>query len=538
MAVTDHPAWQELRLQREAFGRTTLRELFATDPGRVDRLTFEAAGVHADLSKNLVTDGVTRALVELARATGVPESRDAMFRGEWVNTTEGRPALHVALRMPRERSVIVEGHDVVRDVHETLDRMERIATQVADGSARGATGSRFRTVVNVGIGGSDLGPVMTHEALGPRVDSALRFRFISDLDGSGVVEATRGLDPAETLIVVCSKTFTTRETLENARALRAWLVGALGEDAVASHFVAVTSDADSAGRFGIATDRVLALPDWVGGRHSLPGAVGLSTMLEIGPAAFRAFLAGMHRMDEHFREAPAATNLPLVLGLLGVWYRNFFGAQTLAVLPYDRHLSRFPAYLGQLAMESNGKSATAEGEPVEVETAPIVWGESGTNGQHSFHQLLHQGTALVPCDLIGFFRPVHEGTQPQRDLLNANLFAQSAALAFGLTAEELADDGVALSEIPHRVMPGNRPSTVLLLDQLDPAALGSLIALYEHGVFTQATVWGINPFDQWGVEHGKRLADTIADDLASVDDPALGHDPSTDALIRRVRSSR
>lgn len=539
MTVAASPTWQELCRHRKAVGRTTLRELFADEPNRAARLTFDAAGIHADLSKSLTTEVALDALLALARERGVERLRDAMFAGERVNTTEDRAALHVALRMPRGRSLLLDGRDVVRDVHEMLDRMADLAGGIADGSIRGATGRPFRTVVNVGIGGSELGPAMAVGALRRGTGVGLSARFVANVDPAEAIEAIEGLDPAETFIVVCSKTFTTAETMANARTLRAWIVAALGEAAVADHLVAVSANTAEAERFGINAARVFEVWDWVGGRTSLASASGLSAMLALGPEAFRALLGGMHRMDEHFREAPPEHNLPLLTGLLAVWYRGCFGAQTRAVLPYDRHLARFPAYLQQLAMESNGKSVTAAGEPVGADTGPVIFGEPGTNGQHSFHQLLHQGTALVPCDFIGFCRPLYPGTEAQHDVLLANLLAQSAALAFGRTADEVrAAGGVAERLVPHRVLPGNRPSTVLLLERLDPAALGALVALYEHDVLTQAAVWGINPFDQWGVEHGKALAGPLAAALAAGAGSAAGSDPSTDALLRHVRTAR
>lgn len=539
MTLADSPAWQELRLHRQAIGQTALRTLFAADPARAERLTLDAAGIHADLSKNLVTEDGVRALVALARDRGVEAARDAMFRGESVNTTEERAALHVALRMPRSRSLLLDGRDVVRDVHTVLDRMAAFGEAVTDGSRTGVTGQRFRNVINVGIGGSDLGPVMAYEALRHAANPALSFRFVSNVDPSDAIEAVRGLDPAATLVIVCSKTFTTIETMENARALRSWLVESLGQDAVSAHMVAASANEAEALRFGIAPDGLFGSWDWVGGRFSLAGSVGLSTMLALGSRGFMELLQGMHRMDEHFREAAPERNLPLLMGLLAVWYRDFFDAETRAVLPYDRYLARFPAYLQQLSMESNGKAVTAAGEPVGVDTGAVLWGEPGTNGQHSFHQLLHHGTALVPCDLIGFCRPVHGAEDERHDLLLANLLAQSAALAFGRSAEELRSGGVPEGLVPHRVMRGDRPSTVLLLDRLDPGSLGSLVALYEHDVFTQAIVWGINPFDQWGVELGKEFAGRVAHDLSSAGGSIPdGHDPSTASLLRHLRAAR
>jgi glucose-6-phosphate isomerase len=536
--LSDSPAWQALSRHHGAVRDVHLRDLFAADPGRVARLTFEAAGIHADLSKHRVTDETVALLLALAAERGVAQRRDAMFRGERVNATEDRAALHVALRMPRDRSLVVGGRDVVREVHDVLDRMYGFADQVRAGDWRGHTGRRVRAVVNIGIGGSDLGPAMAYEALRAFSDRDLSFRFVSNVDGSDLLEALRELDPAETLGIVSSKTFTTVETMTNAASFRRWLLDGLGGDetAVAKHVVAVSTNLEAVSSFGIDPQNAFGFWDWVGGRYSMDSAIGLSTLIAIGPERFAEMLAGFHALDRHFAEAPAERNLPLLMGLLGVWYRDFFVAQTQAVLPYDQYLARFPAYLQQLVMESNGKRVTLAGDPVEVDTAPVVWGEPGTNGQHSFHQLLHQGTTLVPADVIAFAEPV-ERLGAHHDLLLANALAQAQALAFGRTADELRNAGVPEDLVPHREMPGNRPTSFLLLDRLSPFALGSLVALYEHVVFTQGVVWGIDSFDQWGVELGKELAVELA--------PVLGGDAGTDeldgstaALVERIRRLR
>ncbi|MEB2346297.1 MAG: glucose-6-phosphate isomerase [Deltaproteobacteria bacterium] len=532
------PAWQALLRHREAARRFSLRALFAADPERVQRFSGEAAGLHADWSKHLVDDETLRLLVALAEAVDLRGRREAMFAGARINPTEDRPVLHVALRAPRGERILVGGTDVVPAVHEVLDRMAAFCDRVRGGAWTGHGGRRIRAVVNLGIGGSDLGPAMAVEALRPDADSGLVFRFVSNVDPTAFVEATRDLDPAETLFIVCSKTFTTLETLTNARAARAWCLAALRDEAaVARHFVAVSTNAAEVAKFGIDVANMFGFWDWVGGRYSVGSAVGLSLMLAIGPERFRAFLAGMRAMDEHFRSAPFERNLPVVLGLLGVWYGDFLGAQSHAILPYDQHLHRFPAYLQQLDMESNGKRVQRDGRPVETDTGPIVWGEPGTNGQHAFYQLLHQGTRLVPCDFIGFARsrnPLGE----QHELLLANLLAQTEALAFGKTAEEAAAEGVPPAQVPHRTFPGDRPSTVLLGEELTPFALGALIALYEHKVFTQGVVWNVDSFDQWGVELGKRLAARIAPELLAAVAPPLRHDASTNDLIARVRRLR
>ena len=537
--LTGSSAWQALERHYAAVRELHLRDLFAADAGRVERLSFEAAGIHADLSKHRVTAETIDLLLALARERRVPERRDAMLSGEHVNLTEDRPALHVALRMPRGRSLVVDGRDIVRDVHEVLDRMASFADRVRSGEWRGHTGERIRAVVNIGIGGSDLGPAMAHEALRAFGDSDLTVRFVSNVDATDLVEKLRDLSPAQTLVIVSSKTFTTVETMTNARGARQWLLDGLGGDeaAIPKHVVAVSTNLDAVAEFGIDPANAFGFWDWVGGRYSMDSAIGLSTMVAIGPEGFRDLLAGFHAVDEHFAEAPLERNVPVLMGLLGVWYRDFFGTQTHAVLPYEQYLARFPAYLQQLVMESNGKRVTLEGEPIAVGTAPVVWGEPGTNGQHSFHQLLHQGTVLVPADIIAFARASNPLGEHQ-DLLLANALAQAQALAFGRTAEELRRAGVVEELVPHKVMPGNRPSTFLLLERLTPFALGSLVALYEHAVFTQGALWGIDSFDQWGVELGKELAVALA--------PAVGGgtaDPSVDAstaglisLIGRLRA--
>ncbi len=536
--LTDSPAWQALERHHVVVQDRHLRDLFAEDTGRVERLAVDAAGIHADLSKHRVTAETMPLLVELARERGVAERRDAMFRGERVNRTEGRPALHVALRMPRERSLVVDGRDVVRDVHEVLDRMAALAVRVRSGEWRGHTGRPIRAVVNIGIGGSDLGPAMAYEALRAYSDRALTVRFVSNVDATDVVEALRHLEPAETLVIVSSKTFTTVETMTNARSVREWLLSGLDgdESAIAKHVVAVSTNLDAVAAFGIDPANAFGFWDWVGGRYSMDSAIGLSTMIAIGPDAFHELLAGFHALDRHFEDAPLERNLPVLMGMLGIWYRNFFGTQTHAVLPYEQYLARFPAYLQQLVMESNGKRVTLEGAPVAGDTAPVVWGEPGTNGQHSFHQLLHQGTTLVPVDIVAFATSL-DSLEEHRVLLLANALAQAQALAFGRTAEELRSAGVREELVPHKEMPGNRPSTFLLLDGLTPFALGSLVALYEHVVFTQGVVWDIDSFDQWGVELGKELAVRLAPAVAGEQsDVAL--DPSTAALLAQIRQLR
>jgi glucose-6-phosphate isomerase len=533
------PAWAALEKHFAEIKDAHLRDLFAADPARGERLVADGPGLHLDFSKNRVTDETLLLLGRLAEECGVEQRRDAMFAGERINVSEDRAVLHVALRMPRERSLIVDGADVVKQVHEVLDRMGAFAERVRSGEWRGHTDKPIRNVVNVGIGGSDLGPVMAYEALRHFSHREMTFRFVSNVDGTDFAESTRDLDPAETLFVVSSKTFTTLETMTNARTAREWSLAGLGgdEDAVAKHFVAVSTNAEEVAKFGIDTANMFGFWEWVGGRYSMDSAIGLSTMLAIGPARFAEMLAGFHAMDEHFRQAPVAENLPMLLGLLSVWYGDFFGAQTCAVLPYDQYLHRFPAYLQQLTMESNGKHVTLDGARVDYETGAIFWGEPGTNGQHSFYQLIHQGTRLIPCDFIGFMHsnnPLGE----HHDLLISNVFAQSEALAFGRTPEEVRAEGTPEAVVPHRVMEGNRPSNTILAQRLDPHTLGTLVALYEHSTFTQGTVWGIDSFDQWGVELGKALAKRIVPELQAAEEPKLAHDSSTNALIRRYRSAR
>jgi glucose-6-phosphate isomerase len=536
--LRERPAWRALERHYAEIGRAHLRELFAADRERGERLAAEAAGLYLDFSKNRVTDETLRLLAQLARESDLPERTEAMFRGERINTTEDRAVLHIALRMPRGRSLLVDGVDVVAEVHAVLDRMAAFAEQVRTGEWRGHTGQPIRNVVNIGIGGSDLGPQMAYEALRRYSRRDLTFRFVSNVDSADFVEATRDLDPAETLVIVSSKTFTTLETMTNARTARAWALAALGdEEAVARHFVAVSTNAEAVVRFGIDRENMFGFWDWVGGRYSLGSAIGLSTMLAIGPERFAELLAGFHAMDEHFREAPLERNLPALMGLLAVWYGDFFGAQTYGVVPYSRYLARFPAYLQQLAMESNGKSVTLAGRRVDYDTSAVYWGEPGTNGQHSFFQLLHQGTRLVPVDLIGFVQaldPIGE----HHDLLLSNVIAQAEALAFGKTEEEVRAEGTPETLVPHRVFEGNRPSNVLLAERLTPQTLGALVALYEHSVFTQGTIWDVNSFDQWGVELGKALAQRIVPELTSEPEPELAHDSSTNALIRRCRRGR
>jgi glucose-6-phosphate isomerase len=529
-------AWQALEQQHAQLAGRHLRDLFASDPGRGERLTAAAAGIYLDYSKNRVTDETMALLVDLARECGVPERRDAMFRGEHINVSENRAVLHVALRMPRDASLVVDGQDVVHEVHDVLDRMGQFADSVRCGDWKGFTGKRIRNVVNVGIGGSDLGPVMAYEALRYYSDRELTFRFVSNVDSTDFVEATRDLAADETLFIISSKTFGTLETLTNATSARDWVVGELGDEtAVARHFVAVSTNAERVSEFGIDTANMFGFWDWVGGRYSMDSAIGLSTMLAIGPDGFGELLAGFHDMDEHFRTAPLEANLPVLMGLLAVWYGDFFDAQTVGVMPYDQYLKRFPAYLQQLTMESNGKHVTIEGQPVDYQTGAVYWGEPGTNGQHSFYQLIHQGTKLIPVDLIGFAKSLNP-LRDHHDVLTSNVFAQAQALAFGKTLEQVLAEGTAAQVAPHRVMQGNRPTNVLLADVLTPRLLGSLIALYEHSVFTQGAIWGVDSYDQWGVELGKALAQQIIPELESADEPDLQHDSSTNALIRRYRS--
>jgi glucose-6-phosphate isomerase len=531
--------WQAVAEQARAVGPLHLRDLFAADPGRAAEFSLEACGLFADFSKQRITTASRAALVDLARVCGLRERVAAMFSGERINVTENRAVLHVALRAPRGTSIMLDGHDVVPDVHAVLDRMAAFCRRVRDGDWTGHTGRRIRTVVNIGIGGSDLGPVMACEALRHYATPALACRFVSNVDGTDLVEAVRDLDPAETLFIVSSKTFTTQETLANARSARAWLVDALGDEAaVARHFVAVSTNAAEVAAFGIDTAAMFGFWDWVGGRYSMDSAIGLSTMLAIGPERFGELLAGFRAMDDHFRSAPLDENLPVLHGLVAVWNATFLGGHSVAVLPYDQYLRRFPAYLQQLTMESNGKRVTLAGDAIAAyETCPVVWGEPGTNGQHSFYQLIHQGTRLVPCDFIGFIRSLNPLGR-HHDLLMSNVFAQAEALAFGKTAAEVRADGVPEWLVPHRTFPGNRPSTTILADELTPRILGSLVALYEHSVFTQGVIWDVNPFDQWGVELGKVLANRIVPELESAAEPALGHDGSTNALIRRYRAGR
>ena len=539
LPLRERPAWKALVAHRDRIQDRHLRELFAADPGRGERLTLEAAGVFLDYSKHRVTDETLRLLVQLADESGLRERIDAMFRGDRINVTEDRAVLHVALRAPRGASIRVDGEDVVPHVHAVLDRMAAFCDRVRSGAWLGHTGRRIRNVVNVGIGGSDLGPVMAYEALRHYADRSLTFRFVSNVDGTDFAEATWDLDPAETLFVIASKTFTTQETMTNAHSARDWSLAGLSGDAraVARHFVAVSTNATRVAEFGIDTANMFGFWDWVGGRYSMTSAIGLSTMLAVGPENFRAMLGGFHEMDEHFRTAPLERNLPVLKGLLSLWYNDFFGAQTVAVLPYEQYLERFPAYLQQLTMESNGKHVGIDGRPVEVDTGAIYWGEPGTNGQHSFYQLIHQGTRLVPADLIAFAHSLNPVGR-HHDMLVANVLAQAEALAFGKTADEVKAEGTPDWRVPHRVFEGNRPTSTLLLDRLTPAALGRLVALYEHEVFTQSAIWGIDAFDQWGVELGKVLAQRILDELESPAEPAPLHDGSTNALIRRYRGMR
>jgi glucose-6-phosphate isomerase len=532
--------WQAVADHARATGRLTLRELFAAEPIRAERFSFEACGLLVDHSKQRLTEGTLPLLIRLAEACGLRERIEAMFTGERINTTEGRAVLHVALRAPRGETILVDGKDVVPEVHEVLDRMAAFCRRVRSGDWLGHTGKPIRNVVNIGIGGSDLGPVMAFTALRHYADRALTFRFVSNVDGTDFAEATRDLDPAETLFIVSSKTFTTQETLANAHTARAWLLTSLGDEAaVAKHFVAVSTNAVEVAAFGIDTATMFGFWDWVGGRYSMDSAIGLSTMLAIGPEEFHELLAGFHAMDEHFRAAPFEANLPALQGLITVWNATFLGAATIAVLPYDQYLARFPAYLQQLTMESNGKRVTLSGRVIDdYQTCPVFWGEPGTNGQHSFYQLIHQGTQLIPCDFIGFIESLNPLGQ-HHDLLMANCFAQAEALAFGKTAAEVRADGVPEELVPHKTFPGNRPSTTILARRLTPRLLGSLIALYEHAVFTAGVIWDINPFDQWGVELGKVLAKRIVPELESAEDPKLGHhDHSTAMLIRRYREAR
>ena len=536
--LRDRPAWAELVRHHAQIRDMHLRDLFAADSERGERFTAEGAGLFLDFSKNRITADTVRLLVELARQSGLADRIDAMFGGEQINVSEHRSVLHVALRMPKGSSLIVDGVNVVEQVHEVLDRMAAFTGRIRSGQWTGHTGRRIRNIVNIGIGGSDLGPVMAYEALRHYSDRELTFRFVSNVDSTDFVEATRDLDAAETLFIVCSKTFTTLETMTNARSAREWTLAALEDEAaIAEHFVAVSTNAEKVSEFGIDTDNMFGFWDWVGGRYSMDSAIGLSTMLAIGPEHFHEMLAGFHELDEHFASAPLERNLPVLMGLLAVWYADFFGVQTVGVMPYEQYLKRFPAYLQQLTMESNGKHVTLDGRHVDYDTGAVFWGEPGTNGQHSFYQLIHQGTRLIPVDLIGFARTLNP-LRDHHDLLMSNVFAQAEALGFGRTQQEVLEEGTAAEIAPHRVMEGNRPTNVILAQELTPRILGTLVALYEHSVFTQGVVWSIDSFDQWGVELGKALAQRIIPELESDDEPDLHHDSSTNALIRRYRAMR
>src|SRR5580700_517179 len=537
--LTERRAWKALQSHYKKVRGLHLRNLFADDPQRGERMTAEAAGIFLDYSKNRITDETVKLLIKLAEESGLRARINAMFRGEKINVTEKRAVLHVALRAPEGASILVDGENIVPQVHAVLGRMTDFSNRIRDGEWKGQTGKRIRNVINVGIGGSDLGPVMAYEALKNYSDRGMTFRFVSNVDGTDLAEAVRGLDASETLFIISSKTFTTLETMTNAHSARAWSLAGLGGDekSVAKHFVAVSTNAADVAKFGIDTANMFGFWDWVGGRYSMDSAIGLSTMLAIGPANFRAMLDGFHQIDEHFRTAPFDRNLPVLLGLLGVWYTGFFGAETAAVLPYEQYLKRFPAYLQQLTMESNGKHVTLNGKAVTYPTGPIYWGEPGTNGQHSFYQLIHQGTRLIPCDFIAFGDPLNP-LGHHHDMLLANVFAQSEALAFGKTAEQVKAEGTPDWLAPHRVFEGNRPSNTILAEELTPAVLGKLVALYEHSVFTQGTIWQINSFDQWGVELGKVLAQRIIPELESECEPDLKHDSSTNNLIRRYRARR
>jgi glucose-6-phosphate isomerase len=534
--LTKRPAWKGLQAHHGKVQALHLRDLFAEDPKRGERMAVEAAGIYFDYSKNRVTDETIELLLQLAEQSGLRARIDAMFRGEKINVSEQRAVLHVALRAPKGASIVVDGENVVPHVHAVLDKMSEFCSRVRSGAWKGHTGKRIRNVINIGIGGSDLGPVMAYEALKHYSERNMTFRFVSNIDGTDFAEATRDLDAAETLFIVSSKTFTTLETMTNAHTARAWSIQGLGGDekSVAKHFVAVSTNAQEVAKFGIDTANMFGFWDWVGGRYSMDSAIGLSTMLAIGPDNFRAMLAGFHEIDEHFRAAPFERNLPVLMGLLSIWYNDFFDGQTVAVLPYEQYLKRFPAYLQQLTMESNGKHVTVDGRLVDYDTGPVYWGEPGTNGQHSFYQLIHQGTRLIPCDFIGFGQTLNPLGE-HHDLLLANVFAQGEALAFGKTPDEVKAEGSPDWLVPHRTFAGNRPSNTLLLEKLTPAALGKLVALYEHSVFTQGAIWDIDSFDQWGVELGKVLAKRIMPELGGSQEPALEHDSSTDALIRKYR---
>jgi glucose-6-phosphate isomerase len=536
--LTTRPAWHALQSHYEQIRNVSLRELFSKDPNRGERLTAEAAGLYLDFSKNRISDKTVALLVALAEESGLRERIEAMFRGERINVSENRSVLHVALRMTRDESLVVEGVDVVTQVNDVLDQMSQFAERVRSGEWKGHTGKPIRNIINIGIGGSDLGPVMAYEALRHYTRRDLTFRFVSNVDSTDFAEATRDLAAEETLFIISSKTFTTLETMTNARTAREWVLAALGEEAaIAEHFVAVSTNAKEVSSFGIDTDNMFEFWDWVGGRYSMDSAIGLSTMLAVGPERFRELLAGFHAMDVHFRKTPFERNLPVLMGMLAVWYGDFFGAQTVGVMPYEQYLKRFPAYLQQLTMESNGKHVTLDGHHVDYQTGAVYWGEPGTNGQHSFYQLIHQGTKLIPIDLIGFGQTLNP-IRDHHDVLMANVFAQAEALAFGKTEQEVRAEGTADSVVPHRVFEGNRPTNVILAERLTPYALGTLVALYEHSVFTQGAVWTIDSFDQWGVELGKALAKRIVPELESVEEPDLHHDSSTNALIRRYRKLR
>ncbi|MEV6157754.1 glucose-6-phosphate isomerase [Nonomuraea sp. NPDC052129] len=535
--ITQSQEWAALDKHHGELAGKQLRELFAEDPGRAERMTLTAGDLYLDYAKHRATDETIDLLVQLAERAGLRDRIAAMFRGEHINVSEDRAVLHVALRMSREAKLEVDGQDVIADVHAVLDKMSAFADRVRSRDWTGATGQPITTVVNIGIGGSDLGPAMAYEALRDYADAGIAARFVSNVDPADITGNLAGLDPAGTLVVVSSKTFTTMETLTNAKVARQWLVDALGEDAVSQHFVAVSTNAEKVAEFGIDTANMFGFWDWVGGRYSYDGAIGLSLMIAIGPERFREMLAGFRAMDQHFRTAPFKANMPVLLGLLGIWYNDFFGAQTRAVLPYSQRLHRFPAYLQQLTMESNGKSVRADGTPVTTDTGEIFWGEPGTNGQHAFYQLLHQGTRLVPADFIGFAEPF-EDREGMHDLLNANLFAQTSALAFGKTAEEIAGEGTPPEIVPHKVMPGNRPTSTILATKLTPSTLGQLVALYEHATFVEGTIWGIDSFDQWGVELGKKMALDLAPALTSEDPPTDFPDASTEGLVRRYRELR
>ncbi len=537
--LTKSRAWMALLDHKKSIGRQHLRKLFAEDPRRGERMTTEDIGLFLDYSKNRITDQTLKLLIQLANQAQLKNRIEAMFSGEKINVTENRAALHIALRAPKGSKIIVDGKDVVPQVHEVLDRMTDFSNRVRSGQWKGYTGKRIRNIINIGIGGSDLGPVMAYEALRFYTDRNMTFRFVSNIDGIDFAEATIDLNPEETLFIISSKTFTTMETMTNAQTAREWLLGALGSDtrAVASHFVAVSTNAKKVSEFGIDTANMFGFWDWVGGRYSMDSAIGLSTMIAIGPEHFRTMLKGFHEMDEHFRNVPFERNMPVLMGLLALWYNNFFGAQTIAVLPYENYLKRFPAYLQQLTMESNGKQVTIDGKKVNYNTGPVYWGEPGTNGQHSFYQLIHQGTRLIPCDFIAFINPLIPVSR-HHDILMANVFAQAEALAFGKTAGQVREEGTPEWLVPHRVFHGNRPSNMILADRLTPDILGKLVALYEHSTYTQSVIWNIDAFDQWGVELGKVLAQRIIPELESKTEPEPGHDTSTNNLIRRYRKHK